>query len=102
MRKEREGNYIPYITKKDRTLYNDYIHAFEFVYATNCTVGELNYLITGLLHAYIKKHGKKYATLNEVMGVLECAKQELYRTVAAPYEDIKRGENGSVSELDKT
>jgi len=34
------------------------------------------------------------------MGVLECAKLELYRMVAAKYEDKKRLENGAVSELD--
>jgi hypothetical protein len=32
--------------------------------------------------------------------VLECAKLELYRMIAAPYEDKKRLANGPVSELD--
>jgi len=32
---------------------------------------------------------------------LECAKLELYRMIAAPYEDTKIKENGSVSDLDK-
>ena len=30
------------------------------------------------------------------MGALECAKLELYRRVAAPYEDVKIMENGDV------
>jgi len=30
------------------------------------------------------------------VGVLECAKMELYRRVAAPYEDKKKEENGDV------
>jgi len=34
--------------------------------------------------------------INEVIGVLECAKLELYRRVAAPYEERKRIENGEV------
>ena len=31
-----------------------------------------------------------------LIGVLECAKLELYRRVAAPYEDDKIDENGDV------
>lgn len=66
----------------------------------NC--GELNFYITKLCHIYIKNKGLRYSTLNEVIGVLECAKLELYRQVAAPYEDIKKNENGAVSELDES
>jgi len=42
-----------------------------------------------------------YAELNEVIGVLECAKQELYRRVVAPYEDGKAKINGDVYPRDK-
>lgn len=58
--------------------------------------GELNFAITDLVNWYLVAHGKRYATLNEVIGVLECAKLELYRRVAAPYEDTKIAENGDV------
>jgi hypothetical protein len=34
--------------------------------------------------------------VNEAIGVLECAKLELYRRVAAPYEDEKIAESGDV------
>jgi hypothetical protein len=37
-----------------------------------------------------------YAEINEVVGVLECCKLELYRRLAAPYEDTKIKENGDV------
>jgi hypothetical protein len=37
-----------------------------------------------------------YSKINEVIGVLECAKQELYRRVASPYEDSKKEANGDV------
>ena len=61
------------------------------------TPGELNYAITRLVDAYlIAKGGIRYAHLNEVMGTLECAKLELYRRLAAPYEDEKRREAGDV------
>ena len=58
--------------------------------------GELNYIITSVLDQYIQVTGLSYATLNEIIGVLECAKMELYRRIAAPYEDKKLSENGEV------
>lgn len=61
------------------------------------TAGELNYAITRLVDAYlVARGGVRYAHVNEVVGALECAKLELYRRVAAPYEDGKRDEAGDV------
>jgi len=63
--------------------------------------GHLNYIISKITHSYIQRKGLKYRILNQTIGVLECVKQELYRQVAVPFEDIKKAENGSISELDK-
>lgn len=60
------------------------------------TSGELNYRITQLLNTYLNDVGVSYQRLNDCIGVLECAKLELYRRIAAPYEDRKRNENGDV------
>jgi Domain of unknown function (DUF6899) len=61
------------------------------------TAGELNYAITRLVDEYlIQKGGIRYSHLNEVIGALECAKLELYRRIAAPYEDQKMTETGDV------
>jgi hypothetical protein len=61
------------------------------------TAGELNYAITRLVDDYlIFRGGIRYTHLNEVVGALECAKLELYRRVAAPYEDQKINETGDV------
>lgn len=60
------------------------------------TPGALNYLITSLVDAYAFPAGVSYTRINEVIGVLECAKLELYRRIAAPYEDKKCRENGDV------
>jgi len=121
--------------------------------STNEWKGELNYLISKLIHETIKIKGLRYHTLNDIIGmltgcqynlgslcghapggwkdifisfisylthniiqkytnidghlvtselrgVLECIKLEVYRTVAGNYEDKKRFENGSVSEMD--
>lgn len=59
--------------------------------------GELNYVITTAIDRYVNEQGElNYAKINEVIGVLECAKLELYRRVAAPYEDQKMNDNGEV------
>jgi hypothetical protein len=58
--------------------------------------GELNYLITKLIDLYLQDKGLKYKNINEVIGVLECAKLELYRRIAGPYEDKKIVSNGDV------
>jgi hypothetical protein len=62
------------------------------------TPGELNYAITVLIMEYLISTGKQftYVGLNEVVGVLECAKLELYRKVVGPYEDVKCKLNGDV------
>lgn len=65
------------------------------------TPGQLNYAITKLIHTYIEnKGGLYYDNINQVIGVLECIKLELYRVIAAKYEDKKRRENGPISDLD--
>jgi hypothetical protein len=59
--------------------------------------GELNYQITRLINMYLgTKSDITYRYLNEVMGVLSCIQQELYRRVIVPYEDRKCKENGEV------
>ena len=61
-----------------------------------CFPGELNYKISMLLDQYIATCGLTYTILNEVIGVLECAKLEVYRRLTAPYEDVKLYDHGEV------
>lgn len=58
--------------------------------------GEFNYVISTLINKFITDKGLSYSVVNEIIGALECAKLELYRRVAAPYEDTKIQENGDV------
>lgn len=59
--------------------------------------GELNYAITKLCLDYIDSHEQlSYALLSEVIASLECAKQEMYRRLVGPYEDVKALDNGDV------
>jgi hypothetical protein len=57
--------------------------------------GELNYMITEVINDYLKR-SFNYQRINDVMGALEGAKFEMYRRLAAPYEDKKLKENGDV------
>lgn len=87
---------IPYINPQCRNILKKRTDGFLLN-----NPGTLNFVITRICHNYIRDMGLKYITLNEVIGVLECAKQELYRQVAAKYEDQKKIEHGNISELDK-
>lgn len=80
---------MPYIHKNSRLTLADPINA-------PASPGGLNYVITTKIDTYLKHVGVSYSTINEVIGVLECAKLELYRRIAAPYEDKKLAENGDV------
>jgi hypothetical protein len=58
--------------------------------------GELNYVLSKEVDSYITRKGLGYAAINDVMGVLACLSQELYRRVAVPYENEKAITNGEV------
>lgn len=89
---------MPYITREDREYFDDDIKAL--LEDVTCE-GDLNYIFTKLIHGRIQEEGKRYQVINNLIGMLECCKLELYRIIAAPYEDLKKLENGSVSSLDK-
>lgn len=78
---------MPYINRSRRM---DLVQGAQPV-----TTGELNYLVTKLITKWLGKD-PSYAAINAVIGVLECAKLELYRRIAAPYEDTKIEQNGDV------
>lgn len=60
--------------------------------------GNLNYSITRLLRMC---YGESYGEINDAIGVLQCVMLEHYRTMAVPYENQARYNNGDVEiELD--
>lgn len=79
---------MPYIKSNRRSICRN---EWDFV-----TAGELNYMITVVIHQYIFNKGESYQTYNDIMGALEGAKLELYRRKIVPYEDKKIKENGDV------
>jgi hypothetical protein len=83
---------VPYINQRQRAILDLGADAPH-------NAGELNYAISRTIHAYLRYKGgdlPRYSDFNEVIGVLECAKLELYRRHVAPYEDVKIAENGDV------
>lgn len=92
---------MPYIKPTDRLSYDDIIKSLaEKVLAYretgNNPAGQLNYIITRLLLEVYGQGLDRYSNHNEIIGILECAKLEVYRIHTSPYEDIKSIENGPV------
>lgn len=88
---------MPYILQYKRECVDDQIdslaRAIESASSDAGRDGVLNYSISRLID---KLYDRRYAEMNEAMGVLECVKQEYYRKVCAGYEDQKAILNGEV------
>jgi hypothetical protein len=69
---------------------------FEKTHDVRDLDGDLNYAITRLLCGVLDMHLPKYTNINTAIGILACIQKELYRRVAAPYEDKKCEINGDV------
>jgi hypothetical protein len=82
---------MPYISEERRNQFDN----GDF---SDLQPGDVNYVVTRLLDQYIDQEGLSYTSINAMIGVLECAKLELYRRIAVPYEDRKIEENGDVYE----
>ena len=78
---------MPYISKTDREELN--------VRRPN-NPGELQYIMAMMFAHYINDHGKRYQTMNDVMGALAGAHSEFYRKIVIPFEDNKIAENGGI------
>jgi hypothetical protein len=87
---------MPYISSSRRALYDERLDALNDTIDDRTPGGDLNYIVTSVLTAWIQRRGLNYDALSEAVGVVETAKLELYRRVAAPYEDRKMAESGDV------
>jgi hypothetical protein len=86
---------MPYIRKEDRKLFEQVLFPFKVNAKLNkLTAGELNYLITAIIDRQLDN--ANYARMNEIVGALECCKQEFIRRKLNPYEDKKIKENSDV------
>ncbi len=83
---------MPYIIPELRAAFDGFLDDID---GKIWSEGELNYVVTRIVADFLGA-SPSYATYNAAIGVLECAKLELYRRMIAPYEDLKRVENGDV------
>ena len=84
---------MPYIDPLRRVYFTD---AIDSLLDDIASPGDLNFVVTTLLHGILNRQGESYGQLNALVGVLECAKLEFYRRKAVPYEDGKIAVNGDV------
>lgn len=87
---------MPYIKAEKRGFYDSNIEQLVKILEQQPLMevdGDLNYIVTRI---FKKLYAPKYFNYNRAIGVLEAIKQEFYRRVVAPYEDIKIEENGDV------
>lgn len=87
---------MPYINQARRDMMMSLLNLDPQLDAENdfeVTAGDLNFLITTIC---LSTEPSSYADYNELIGMLECCKLELYRRAVAPYEDKKIKENGDV------
>lgn len=84
---------MPYIKLGDRMAVDDGINKMSKALKTE---GDFNYAICQLFGLFVGKRKLNYATVNAFIGVLECAKLEIYRRSIAEYEDGKIETNGDI------
>ena len=91
---------MPYIKPELRAKVDELVDALctilQFTELENAP-GMTNYIISRIISDDIRRN-RCYITINEAIGVLECCKLELYRRLAADYEDQKCEQNGDVFE----
>ncbi len=103
---------MPYIIPEDRQdFYNDFVEKLIKQLIKNSVdngkipdsgdgtpmSGDVNYCITRIVNSLCPQP-RCYDDINTAIGVLECAKLELYRRVAVPYENLKKTQNGDIKE----
>ena len=94
---------MPYIKQEDRDKFKGLLEGSGLLGCPLANIsnmcdnaGDLNYAITMILNEYLEKKGECYATHNEIVGMLECCKQEWIRRKVSPYEDQKIIQNGDL------
>lgn len=82
---------MPYIKREARPYIDEWVKSMPPMVST----GHMNYTITRILMSFIGGT-HSYSQFNDVIGLLECIKQEFYRRMVATYEEDKIIENGDV------
>lgn len=90
---------MPYIKQEERERFDphigDTLRSLTHRLGRQYTPGELNYIISSIVWALFDET-PSYTKGNELVGVLECVKQEFIRRKLNPYEEEKIKENGDI------
>lgn len=92
---------MPYIKQEKRTQIDKTIDVEKTLNlltengGSNWDPGDLNYIFTRFVWAIFKKY-PNYTTANQLVGVLECVKQEFIRRHLNPYENQKIEKHGDI------
>lgn len=94
---------MPYIRTAERERYDVEIDKITSLLldkfpgdnSRHFSVGDLNYIISSIVWALFDTN-QSYTRGNELVGVLECVKQEFIRRRLNQYEDLKIKENGDL------
>jgi hypothetical protein len=98
---------MPYINEEERIELDTQIDNMILAIRDNKTnlnnphdfsnyLGRINYCFSRIIYGVMRD--VSYRNIAMVTGVLENIKQEYYRRVAEPYEDIKIRQNGDIKE----
>ena len=93
---------MPYIKKDDRKQYEEEIQLLlnKLVAVSenneDDVCGHMNYIISSLLKKYVAEKGERYFRYNDLIGMLECVKLEMYRRQILSYEDKAIEKNGDI------
>lgn len=79
---------MPYIRFDER-------HLLALDLPNGLSEGDVNFIISDIVNQWLGQT-LSYQKINAAIGILECAKLEVYRRIASPYEDRKIAENGDV------
>jgi hypothetical protein len=87
---------MPYIPPAKRERLYDALNALvDTLEEYGYDEGELNYVFF-VINKNAYTVNPKYATINKIIGAMECSKQEFYRTIAGPHEDDAIQRNGNI------
>ena len=98
---------MPYIDEQERVELDSQIDNMILAIRNNKTnlnnphdfsnyLGRINYCFSRIIYGVMRD--VSYRNIAMVTGVLENIKQEYYRRVAEPYEDMKIRQNGDIKE----
>lgn len=101
---------MPYVKEEDReeldicidqltNCIRDIKHSLNNPHDFSIYLGRINYCFSRIVSGLMGQ--PSYTKVAMITGVLENIKQEFYRRVAVPYEELKIQQNGDIKEYKK-